>query len=180
MNRLSLLTRHFAAACIARTLCILCIAVSAAGCSRIDDTRLPAVSVNIVFTSQGMWERYGVNGALDTRSFIRTRTFTSPVDFPYTDATYTGFGGVLLVSNLYGMPIAYDLACPYEAKADIRIRVDKDALDAECPVCHSTYDIFGGEGRPTSGPAAERGYGLTRYRVLDGAAGAMAYRVISR
>ncbi len=179
MNHLSRQARRFASSLLATIAVIVCL-VASAGCSRIDDTRLPAVSVNITFTSQGLWERYGVNGALEYRSFIRTRTMKYPADFPFTDATYTGFGGILLVSNLYGMPMAYDLACPYEASPEIRVHVDADALDAVCDHCHSTYDIFGGEGRPTSGPAADRGYGLTRYRVLDGAPGTLTYRVITR
>ena len=148
-------------------------------CARIDDDRIPAVNVNIVFSNEGVWAKYGVSGALQSKRFIRSATAPVPADFPYTVNTYTGYGGVLLVGELYsGMPIAYDLSCPYEARPDIRINVDNDAHDAICPVCGSTYDIFGGQGRPTSGPAAERGYGLTRYRVFEG--GALNYRVITR
>lgn len=147
-------------------------------CNRIDDNRIPGVGVNIVFSTPGIWAKYGISGALDTRRFIRSATSPVPADFPYTVTTYTGYGGVLLVGDVYGNPLAYDLSCPYEAKPDIRINVDRDANDAVCPVCGSTYDIFEGQGRPTSGPAAERGYGLTRYRVLEG--DALNYRVITR
>ena len=152
-----------------------CILIS---CSRIDDKRLPPVNVNIVFTTDAMWATYGIGGALDHRRFIKSSTNPVPQNFPYTIATYTGYGGVLLVGDLYGNPLAYDLACPYEAKPDIRIVVDESEHDAACPACGSTYDIFGGNGRPTSGPSAEHGYGLTRYRVLEG--GIMNYRVITR
>lgn len=149
-----------------------------AGCDRIDDERIPRVNVNIVFVNEGVWAKYGIAGALDTRRFIRNTTPSVPADFPYTANTFTGYGGVLLVGDLYGNPVAYDLACPYEAKMDIRINVDNEAHNAVCPVCGSTYDIFGGQGRPTSGPAADRGYGLTRYYVMDG--GTLNYRVITR
>lgn len=154
------------------------IAAAGVGCSRIDDDRIPPVNVNIVFTNQGMWERYGIGGALDTRRFVRTSAIHEPSDFPFTASTYTGYGGVLLVGDLYGNPVAYDLSCPYEAKSNVRIAVDTEANNAYCPSCHSVYDIFGGEGRPIAGPAADRGYGLTRYRVLQG--GATNYRVITR
>ena len=147
-------------------------------CNRIDDNRIPPMNVNIVFTTDGMWSKYGVSGALDSRRFIKSFSDPVPADFPYTVATYTGFGGVLLVGDLYGNPLAYDLSCPYEAKSDVRVHIDAEHNDAVCDHCGSTYDVFGGGGRPLSGPSAERGYGLTRYRVLEG--GALNYRVIVR
>ena len=150
-----------------------------ASCKRIDDNRIPPVNVNIVFNTPGMWAAYGVGGALDHRSFIRTTTMKVPADFPYTVSTYTGYGGVLLVGNMYGFPEAYDLSCPFEAKPDIRIEVNDDTHDAACKICGSVYDVFFGQGRPVSGPAAERGYGLTRYRILDGNE-ALNYRIITR
>lgn len=157
---------------------LLSVSFLSPSCSRIDDKRLPAVPVNIVFTTEGMWAKYGIGGALEHRRFIKSQSNPVPADFPYTVSTYTGFGGVLLVGDLYGNPLAYDLSCPFEASPEIRITVDSDNHDAVCPACGSTYDIFGGYGRPTSGPSAERGYGLTRYNVFEG--GVMNYRVITR
>ena len=161
-----------------RVFLALLICVTTLSCSRIDDTRVPAVPVNIVFTTVGMWNTYGIGGALESKRFIKSQTAPVPADFPYTVSTYTGFGGVLLVGDIYGNPLAYDLSCPYEAKPDIKIKVDESVHDAACPVCGSTYDIFAGYGRPTSGPSAERGYGLRRYNVVDG--DAMSYKVITR
>lgn len=148
-------------------------------CNRIDDDRIPPVNVNIVFTTDGVWAKYGIAGAKDFRKFIKTSTLKIPADFPYTGSTYTGYGGVLLVGDMFGQPQAYDLSCPVEVKPDIRIEVDMDAANAHCPVCGSTYDIFMGIGHPISGPAADRGYGLTRYRVFSGD-GALNYRYITR
>lgn len=157
---------------------ILSLLTVSSGCRRIDSNRLPPVNVNIVFTTDGMWAKYGVGGALDSQRFIKSPTAPVPPDFPYTIATYTGYGGILLVGDLFGYPLAYDLACPFEAKPDIRVYVDNDEHDAVCPVCGSTYDVFGGYGRAVSGPAAERGYGMTRYRVIEG--DGLNYRVITR
>ena len=156
----------------------IALVLCAASCSRIDDKRIPSVNVNIVFSTDGMWSKYGVGGALQWKRFIKTSTQRVPADFPFTVSTYTGYGGVLLVGDLYGNPVAYDLSCPYEVKPDIRIEVDDESHDAYCPVCGSTYDIYGGQGRPTSGPSAERGYGLTRYNVLTGSG--LNYRVVTR
>lgn len=157
---------------------LISLLASVASCHRIDDHRLPPVAVNIVFTTPGMWTTYGVGGPTDTREFIRTSTMVIPAGFPYSVASATGFGGVLLAVDYNNMPVAYDLSCPYEAKANVRIKVDTEHLDARCPVCGSTYDIFGGMGRPLSGPAARNGYGLTRYRVLNG--DDLNFRVITR
>lgn len=156
--------------------CLLILTFVSGACARIDDDRIPPVNVNVVFTTDGMWNTYGVPGALDYRIFIKSSTNPIPPNFPYSVSTYTGFGGILLVGDLFGNPLAYDLSCPYEVKPDIRVAINPDTHDAACPVCGSTYDVFGGQGRPLSGPSAERGYGLTRYRVVDG--GVMNYRVI--
>ena len=157
----------------------LCLWLMLSSCSRIDDTRIPAMPVNIVFSTEGVWHRYGVGGALEHKRFIKSTTNPVPADFPYTLSTYTGFGGVLLVGDIYGVPLAYDLSCPYEAKPDIRIVVDEDASNAYCPTCGSVYDVFSGFGRPLAGPAAERGYGLTRYKVVE-TGNALDYRIITR
>lgn len=148
-----------------------------AACDSIDDKRLPAVPVNVTFNTPAMWNTYGVSGALDTRRFILTRFERVPHDFPYAATTSTGFGGILLVCDYYGNPLAYDLACPVEARSDVRVEVDNESLLAECPVCHSTYAIFENFGHPMSGIAAERGYGLQRYQVVPGRAD---YMVITR
>jgi hypothetical protein len=144
-------------------------------CHTIDDDRIPTTPVNIVFSDVGMWNTYGVGGALDTRRFIKSERV--PTNFPYAAASYTGYGGVLLVCDFNGNALAYDLACPVECKATVRVQVDKDASVAVCPTCHSTYSIFENYGYPLSGKAAEYGYGLRRYYVV---AGSSDYRVITR
>lgn len=138
------------------------------GCKSIDDMRLPSAPVNIVFQSLGMWEKYGVTGAMQYRTFIKSERI--PYDYPYSVSSYTGYGGVLLVSDYFGTPIAYDLSCPVECKPNVRVIVTGENV-AECPVCHSTYGIFEGLGRPLSGIAYDRGYGLTRYVVAPTGAG---------
>lgn len=90
----------------------------------------------------------------------------------------TGYGGLLLVTDVLGDVLAYDLACPYEARPGIRVSVPKGELFAECPVCGSTYDIFTNYGKPRSGPASDKGYSLTRYSVVSG--GATEYKVVTR
>lgn len=140
-----------------------------AGCTHIDDTRIPAAPVRIVFNSVGEWNLYGVAGAGDYRKFIKQERV--PDGYPFTAMTYTGFGGVLLICDIHSNPVAYDLACPVECRADVRINVLADELKAECPKCHSIYDVVTNHGQPLSGPAAEKHYGLRKYYVAPGSAG---------
>lgn len=136
-----------------------------AGCHSLDDDRVPPAPVHISFVTEPEWTIYGTPAALDHRSFVRDLRL--PKDFPYKTGTYTGFGGVLLVSSVLNEPQAFDLACPVERDKNVRIFVNDDNL-AECPKCHSTYDVFSLAGHPVSGEAAQKGWGLRVYRVSRG------------
>lgn len=145
------------------------------GCDSVDDDRIPPMPVYISFSTEPDWEVYGVTGACSSRNFIRD--LKEPSNYPWTAMTYTGFGGVLLVSDINGDPQAYDLACPYECRKDVRIYVGED-LKAHCSGCGSVYDVFTNYGSPLSGPAAEDGYALQRYSVGRGQQG--EYRIVTR
>ena len=135
------------------------VVAAAVSCHHLDDDRVPPAPVLIQFNSVADWDVYGVSGAMSWRRFIKSERL--PSNFPYTAMSATGFGG----------------SCPVECRSDVRIYIDEDALVAECPKCHSTYDVFSLWGHPLSGEAAERGYGLRRYTVRPG--GMNEYRVIS-
>ncbi len=145
-------------------------------CHSVDDDRIPPVEVYIPFQTQADWTVYGVSGACTSKRFIKQDRV--PSDYPYQAMSYTGYGGVLLCSDIHGMPVAYDLSCPVEVRPDVRIVVDEDLQKAVCPKCHSIYDIFTNYGSPVSGPAAEDGFGLQRYRVGSGVQG--QYMVVVR
>ena len=139
-------------------------ALTAASCKHLDDDRVPVMPVNIVFATPADWDVYGVSGALSYKNFIRERRV--PASFPYTALTYTGYGGVLLLCDVQGAPQAYDLSCPVEHKADVRVAIDEDdEFLARCPQCGSKYNVFSLTGHPVSGPAAKDGFALRRYRV---------------
>ncbi|MDE5567653.1 MAG: hypothetical protein K2J12_04335 [Muribaculaceae bacterium] len=148
------------------SLAILAATLFSVGCERLDDQRIPPAPVNIAFPTVGDWNVLGVGGALDYRRFIKEELI--PADYHYSAISATGFGGVLLVCDVNGNPVAYDLSCPVECKRDVRIFVNTDELVGECPKCHSTYDIFTLGGHPLSGQAAKDGFGLRRYNVGPG------------
>lgn len=159
---------HLAAAAVALTVMT--------GCHDVDTDRIPLMAVRVPFATVGDWNSYGISGAATTRSFIRQSGV--PAGYPYTGLSATGFGGVLLTGTFsysgdphLTPPAAFDLACPVEARADVRVQPDYEELVARCQRCGSTYDIFNGNGMPLSGPALHDRYGLRRYRVTAGAAG---------
>lgn len=155
---------------------LLCMTAAVTSCSDSAGNRIPPAPVRITFFTVGDWTTYGVTGATDYVYF--TREPRQPADFPFTAITETGWGGVVLVSDILGQPRAYDMSCPVEAKRDVRIRVDQAKAIAICDKCGSTYSIFE-LGSALSGPAAADGWGLQAYTVrMPGPAG--EYAVITQ
>lgn len=142
--------------------------MSICSCEHVDSNRIPACSVNLPLDNQALWDTYGVHGYGQSRRFIRD--LREPANFPYSALTYTGFGGILLISGLdgtdYNTPLAYDLACPVEVKSDVRVYIDQNTFEAVCPKCGSHYDVCEGMGRPVSGEALQRNFGMEMYRVV--------------
>ena len=141
---------------------LVAVAITGTGCDHIDDSRIPAFPVNVTFRGQQVWDVYGVHGALDHRRFIKD--LNEPAGFYYVVSDCTGFGGLLLVCDVYGTPQVYDLACPVEMQRDVRVFINKNN-EAACPKCHSTSAVFENYGMPLSGRAADNHWGLTRYRI---------------
>lgn len=134
-------------------------------CREADDTRIPLAPVRIDMGMQSMWVTYGVNGVGSYRYFDMQRGL--PAKFPYSETSATGFGGVLLMADGMGQPVAFDLACPYERTKTVRVAIDAGNLDAVCPSCESHYNVLTGYGTPLSGPALTAGYQLRRYNVMS-------------
>jgi hypothetical protein len=71
-----------------------------------------------------------------------------------------GFGGILVCTNYEGKYLAFDLACPYEAKQNVRVKVD--GLFADCEECGARFDIYTSEfAFPVKGPTKQ---GLKKYK----------------
>lgn len=159
---------------LTRGIVLTAVCAAAWGCTAVDDTVIPSMPVQIVFSDAGMWNTYGVSGFGDYRYFIRYGSERQPSGFPFTGTTYTGYGGVLLISGIdaftndAGVPLAYDLSCPIERSQTIRVAIDPESGEAVCPDCHSHYDVLMRGGAPLSGPAAtgKRKYGLRRYQCI--------------
>lgn len=153
---------------------IICATISLCGCKGLDNDRIPNMKVYISLSNPGLWNTYGVAGFGDHRNFIHAPGISVPTDFYYNSDSATGFGGVLLIEGidpnnaLGAYPLAYDLACPVERQADIRVEIDKEVYTAVCPECKSVYDVTMTGGSPISGVAAtgKYRYPLKNYRVI--------------
>lgn len=145
--------------------------IAVAGCDRLDDDRVPLMPVNIVFNTVADWDAYSkIGGAMNYNRFIRDQRI--PSYFPWLASTYTGFGGVLLLADVYGTVQAYDLSCPVERRQDVRVVIDEDdEFLAVCPLCGSKYNVFSLMGHPVAGEAADKGYAMRRYAVDYGRSG---------
>jgi hypothetical protein len=92
--------------------------------------------------------------------------FTKPIKA--TDRI--GFGGLLVCTSVmrddFGNSIyyAYDLACPHEVDASIRVEPLPDGFgEVICPHCETVYNAGYGFGEPRSGPSK---HPLKRYKTL--------------
>ena len=96
---------------ILKYILLLSVMLSAMACESVDSQRIPALNVNIDLSNAGLWNTYGVSGYGMCRIFDREQRI--PDNFAYTERTFTGYGGVMLVYGING-PVAYDRACPVE------------------------------------------------------------------
>lgn len=138
-------------------------AMAAVACESVDSQRIPALAVNIDLSNAGLWTTYGVSGYGMCRMFSREDHI--PNDFAYTERTYTGYGGVMLVYGING-PVAYDRACPVEVKKSAVLYFDSSTLEAYCKTCGSRFSVCEADGVPVKGPALENRYGLQRLSVV--------------
>ena len=144
---------------IAQYLLLIAASLSISSCESVDDNRVPPVRVFINLGNTGLWNTYGVSGYGDYRFFSKKDRM--PNDYSYTEKEYTGFGGVLLIYGVNG-PLAYDRACPNEAKQDVVLNIDKENFEAVCPKCGSRFNVCEAYGAPLSGPALDNQYGMRR------------------
>lgn len=100
---------------------------------------------------------------------------------PRYDNEYLGYGGILVVCG-FGSDrpyeyYAYDLACPHEADAKIKVTPNGEG-QAICNTCGSVYDIVNGFGNPIGdSPAKEP---LKRYKTYLDSKPFGEYLIITR
>jgi len=89
-------------------------------------------------------------------SYNKSLTFEKPI----FETDRIGYGGILVYTGFDGQYYAFDMSCPYEHKAKIKVHPN-DVGQAICDSCKSVYDIGYGIGNPSSGKSKEV---LRRYK----------------
>ena len=112
----------------------LLILFCALSCSKTEHSYFPIWKVSLELDLT--FEDKELNGIGNYKTYIRGKT-------PGIGAMeYTGLGGILVRCNGINEYRAYDLACPYEKNATVRIEVDELGISAICPKCGSDVKIF--------------------------------------
>lgn len=172
LRHLRLLTKRTLRPGLVVTLCLgIMLSWLTSGCKGVIDDRIPALPVSINLGDPGMWNTYGVTGFGIYRYFILGNGMRVPSGFPYSQASATGYGGVLLIGGMdpfttqTNVPLAYDLSCPVERDPRVRVEINIESFEAVCPECGSRYDVTMAGGAPCGGVALEgtHKYGLRRY-----------------
>lgn len=131
----------------------LLILFCALSCSKTEHSYFPIWKVSLELDLT--FEDKELNGIGNYKTYIRGKT-------PGIGAMeYTGLGGILVRCNGINEYRAYDLACPYEKNATVRIEVDELGISAICPKCGSTFNLVDGPGILIQGPADR---GLKQYQ----------------
>lgn len=93
----------------------------------------------------------------DLAGALSTKTFTAP----RTNGPYIGYGGLLVIRSAYprvGTNVldlyAFDLACPFEKRRDIRVVANADGK-AKCEHCGSLFNLLDAKNNIVSGPAKD-------------------------
>ena len=152
---------------------LLTVMSAVSSCESVDSQRIPALNVNIDLSNAGLWTTYGVSGYGMCRMFDREQHI--PENFTYTERTYTGYGGVMLVYGING-PVAYDRACPVEVSRKAVLYFDSSTLEAFCKQCGSRFNVCEADGVPIKGKALEEHYGLQRLSVVPAGGGYLITR----
>ncbi|MFY9152007.1 MAG: hypothetical protein WAO52_08335 [Prolixibacteraceae bacterium] len=116
----------------------------------------------------------GFNGCKDDYTSVIPAVYvnmdinpTNFIEFNIPGGSYyfpsAGFGGIIIFRDLVDSSnpyLAFDAACTYEVSSLVRVVAHESGI-ATCPECKSQFILFGGNGAPIKGPAAEP---LKQYR----------------
>lgn len=124
------------------------------------DSESPAGLVYLSF-DEIKWAMYGVT-AYSIKIFDKIAQI--PADFPYSKSDATGVAGLAIVNGDTYIS-AYDVACPIEQDANVKLSFDDFGI-ATCNQCGSKFTLFNGEAAfPIAGVAYEKSIGMHRYTV---------------
>lgn len=87
---------------------------------------------------------------------VMTRIYTKEKPAQLTLQGSYGVSGVLVVRTIDNHLCAFDLCCPYEAKAEFTLQQTGEGdFFLHCPACGSEFEVGNGTGRVCKGPAKQ-------------------------
>ena len=110
-------------------------------CDNSYESSIPSVNFSLsysistfpIIASLGQFDKVGMDG----KSTRYNHTFNRP---PY------GYAGVIIGKSAFATGdneyVAYDAACPVEARRDVSVKLEDDGLGAAtCPICKTKYNL---------------------------------------
>ena len=119
-----------------------------------DDTYISSIPDYPVYLELNLVTTYPIF----RNSYNKHMTFLTPI----TAVERTGYGGILVYTGFDGAYYAFDMSCPYEHQATVRV-YPNELGQAVCEKCGSVYDIGYGVGNPSSGKSKEV---LKKYKTI--------------
>ena len=122
------------------------VGIAAGGCNDTFESSLPEVTVRFTCSlAQAPYYRLTTPG-----QFLKVTE--NPNHLP------VGYGGIIIGQSIYSDGndyVAFDAACPVEARRDVSVEVQDDGLGtAICPTCHTQYNLSL-SGAPVEGEGTE-------------------------
>jgi hypothetical protein len=150
-----------------KILCLLAITLipllSSCGSDEPDSSvkEFPSVPVALYF-NYTKWLTCGVPNGFSIKIYDKDAQL--PDNYPYSNNDATGVGGIAIV-NGYSYITAYDVACPIECDANVKVSIDEYGI-ATCNKCGSKFNLLNGDVPvPIEGVAKDKLIGMHKYRV---------------
>lgn len=98
----------------------------------------------------------GSDNSLNESYYGMTKIYTKDKPAKLSMQGSYGVSGVIVVRTIDSYICAFDLCCPYEAKAEYSLQQNGPGdFFLHCPTCGSEFEVGNGTGRANKGPATQ-------------------------
>lgn len=132
---------------------LLLIIATLMGCwTEPENTNIPNKRVSFLIDTSLSGPDYMLHDGMGVMTHIYTKEHPARLS---AQGAY-GVSGVLVVRTLDNYLCAFDLCCPYEAKAEYTLQQNGEGdFFLHCPACGSEFEVGNGSGRVSKGPAKQ-------------------------
>ncbi len=132
---------------------LLFLLITLTGCySEPANTNIPNKRVSFLIDTSLSGPDYKLHDGMG----VMTRIYTKEKPAQLSLQGAYGVSGVLVVRTIDNYLCAFDLCCPYEAKAHCALQQKGEGdFFLHCPTCGSEFEVGNGTGRVNKGPAKQ-------------------------